>query len=237
MSANTGTAIVQMAYEDAGKCSVGTTISAAQASRGFDRMMDIVNLWATQGLKVWLQQDIAIPLTAGQTTYVLGPGGDVNMPRPLQTLQGYYLSSPSTSQSQQPLVMISRDEYTRLIQPSVTGAISSFFPDKQATFLAISMWNTPDVEAAAGVVHVICRVSIPNTSTITDQTAFPQEWVIALRWALADEVSVGMPKEVQDRCSQRAGAYRTALEDFDVEDAPTRFVINPRGYGAGNRFH
>ena len=34
---------------------------------------------------------------------------------------------------------------------------------------------------------------------------FAQEWRIALRWGLADDIATGQPQAIMDRCAQRAG--------------------------------
>lgn len=233
MTIQNGAYLVTKAYEDAGLMTLGGTPNAAQMTRGLDRVNDLINLWATQGLKLWLQEDISVPLTAGKTTYSMGPGGDVNMTKPLSVFQGYYLTS---TQSRQPLTILSRDEWTRMSQTNVLGAINSFFPDKQLTFLYVSFYNTPDATAATGVAHMITRVAQANFVLSTDTIGLPVEWYLALRWALADELATAQPVEVQNRCAQRAGAYRTALEGWDVEDAPTFFQPDSRTQYAAGRF-
>lgn len=225
--------VVTKAFEDAGILTLGGTPSSDQYNRGMDRLNDIINLWATQGLKLWLNEDIPVTLVAGQTTYSMGPGGDVNMTKPLSVFQAYYLTS---TQSRQPLTILSRDEWTRLSQTNVLGSLNSFFPDKQLAFLYVNFYNTPDTTAATGTAHLITRIAASNVSSILNNVDFPPEWTIALRWALADELATNQPKEIQDRCAQRAGAYRTALEDWDVEDAPTFFAPDSRIQYAGGRF-
>lgn len=233
MTIQNGAYLITKAFEDAGILTIGGTPTTAQFQRGLDRLNDIINLWATQGLKLWLQEDLALPLTAGKTTYSLGPGGDLNMVKPLSVFQAYYLTS---TQSRQPLTILSRDEWTRLSQTNVLGSVNSFFPDKQLTFLYVSFYNTPDATAATGTAHLITRVAATNFVATTDTVGFPPEWYIALRWALADELATSQPAEIQNRCAQRAGAYRTALEDWDVEDAPTFFQPDSRIQYAGGRF-
>ena len=63
---------------------------------------------------------------------------------------------------------------------------------------------------------------------LTDETAFPLEWSMGLRWGLADELATGQPQAIMDRCERRATAYREKLEDWDVEDAPTSFAPDQR---------
>jgi len=226
MTTGTAGAIVQKAYEDAGLCALGQVINAGQLARGIERLNDIINLWATQGLKLWLQQPVTVPLVATQGTYSLGPGGDVDMTKPLSILQGTYITQQLV---RQPLVVMSRDEYTRLSQiQNVFGSINSYFTNKEVTRLLVTFWNFPSVQAATGTCEVLCRLSAPNVVLSADTAGFPPEWTIGLRWALADEVCVGQPDAVQARCAQRAGAYREALEGFDVEDAPTYFQPDSR---------
>lgn len=233
MTIQNGAYLVTKAYEDCGLLTIGGTPSAAMMARGLDRVNDLINLWATQGLKLWLQEEVNLPLTAGKMTYSLGPGGDINMVKPLAVLQAYYLTSTA---SRQPLTILSRDEWTRLSQTSVNGAINSFFPDKQLSFLYVNFYNIPDATAATGSVRLVLRTANSNFTLSTDTIGLPVEWYIALRWALADELATAQPKEVQDRCSLRAGAYRTALEGFDVEDAPTFFTPDTRTQYSSGRF-
>lgn len=229
----TGAYLVQSAYEDAGMLTIGGTPTPAMTTRGLNRVNDLINLWATQGLKLWLQEDVPVPLTTNKTTYSMGPGGDVNMTKPLSILQGYYVTSTSV---RQPLVPLSRDEWTRLASTTTAGALNSYFTDKQLSFLYVSFYNTPDATAATGTAHLITRTAASNFVLSSDTIGLPPEWYIALRWALADELATAQPVEVQNRCSQRAGAYRTALEGFDVEDAVTFFQPDTRTQYSGGKF-
>jgi len=230
---STASYIITKAYEDAVLLTKGSTPSTTQMSSGMDRLNDIIALWATQGLKLWLQEDLTLTLTAGKTTYSLGPGGDLNIAKPLSVFQAYYQTSTG---SKQPLTILSRDEWTRLSQNNIQGALNSFFPDKQIPLFLVNFYNTPDAQAATGTVHLITRTAPTTVVTVNDTIQFPPEWTIALRWALADELASGQPAEVQARCAQRAGAYRTALEDWDVEDAPTYFTPDSRMSQATGRF-
>lgn len=227
MTTGTAQALIQAGYEDASLCPVGSSISAGQLSRGLDRLNDIINLWATQGLKLWLQQIITVPLVTSQETYTFGPGGDINMVKPLAMLQGTYVYNNG---QRQPLTVMSKDEYIRLSQINQDGSINSYMTTKELPLLKVSFYNPPDNQAATnGVVQMLARVSAPNMAIAADNVQFPPEWYIALRWAIADEVCVGQSEAIQNRCAQRAGAFREALEGFDVEDAPTFFQPDPRG--------
>src|SRR6266404_2431817 len=176
MSDGTAGAIVQAAYEDAGLCAVGSSISANQQARGISRLVDMIQLWGTQGLKLWLEVPTLITVVAGQNTYTLSPTGSVAMVKPLAVLQGTYITSGGV---RQPLVPMSRDEFTRLPQYNQNGAINSYMTQKNQTNLTVYFWSTPDATAATGTCEVLVRKAVPNPTIAPDAMAFPPEWSIA----------------------------------------------------------
>lgn len=221
-ASNTPSAIIADGYFDAGLIQAGDEPDSEQIANGMRRLNDLINLMQTQGLKLWLLSDTAVPLVANQSTYTFMPGGDVSMTKPMRVLQGYYLSSTG---SRSPLTVLSWEEWLRLSQTTGNpGALNSYFVDKQATVLNVSFWLTPDATAATGTAHVLLQQQVTNFINLTETMQFPQEWRIALRWGLADDLATGQPQAVQQRCAERAQAYRAMLEDWDVEDAPTRFT-------------
>lgn len=228
-SINTPSRIIQLAMQDAGLLQQGDTPNSEDYAEHMGRLNDMVNLWQTQGLKLWLNQDFPVTLIAGTPTYFFGPPS----PKPLRVIQAYYADQ---FLNRRPLIALSRDEYTRLSQVTQLGQINSYFVDKQQITLNVTFWLTPDVEAATGVAHLIRQEQVTNMVSLNDQMNFPQEWFIALRWGLADEICTGQPQAIMDRCASKAGAYRTALEDWDVEDASTSFQVDQRTVQDRGRF-
>ena len=229
---NTPYAIIHDAMRDAALLQDGDTPNSEQLTTYMRALQDIINFEQTQGLKLWLQVDTSITLVASQQTYVMSPTGDVVMTKPLRALQGYYLDS---SNVRRPIYPLSWDEWIRLSQTTNTGAISQYFINKKPTTLEVSFWLTPDATAATGTAHLLLETQITNPISLTETMNFPQEWRIFLHWALADEICTGQPAAIMARCQQRAEMYRTALENWDVEDASTSFAPDmQRGYARGN---
>jgi hypothetical protein len=234
-TSNTAYGIISDAMQDAGILQDGESPNSEQLSNNLRRLCDIVNLWQTQGLKLWLWEDIAIPLTEGVNSYILAPGGVVDMTKPLRGLQGYILSA--VGNSRRPLTVMSWDEWMRLSQVTGNnGMVSSFFIDKKATQLIVYVWNPPDAVEATNSLHILLQTQAVNPVNLEEDMSFPQEWRIALRWALADDICTGQPQAIMDRCAQRAIAYREALENWDVEDAPTYFAVDSRMTQGRGRF-
>lgn len=232
-SFNSPARLIEYAMKDAGLLQRGEVPDGEHYAEYGNRLLDLINLWQTQGLKLWLQRDLPIPLVAGKTQYTLSLTGDVVMTKPLRVLQVYSLQ---TSGVKRPLTIISRDEYTRLSNIGQTGAINSVFVDKQQLAVVLNFWLTPDATAALEVGHAILQYQVTNFTTLTEGIEFPQEWFMALRWGLADDICGGQPQAIMDRCSQRATTFRNALEDWDVEDASTFFQVDSRGQGATTGF-
>ena len=229
---NTWDRIVREAMREAGKLQDGQDPTSEQYARYFPRVQDMVNLWQTKGIKLWLWVDQSITLISGQATYTIKSGGDVNLPRPVDLVSGYYSDSNGV---RRPLTSLSWDEYDRLSQVSQTGALNSYFLDKQALQFNLSFWLTPDAQAATGTAHMIVKQTVTGPVALNDVIGFPQEWFIALYWGLADEICGGQPQAIMDRCQARAATYLTLLEDFDVESTSTFFTPDARAGASGFR--
>jgi hypothetical protein len=231
---NTPFRIIATAMWNSGLLPHGEDPTPEHYAKYIDRLNDMVNFWQTQGLKLWLQQDIAVTLVAGNNPYNLGPAGTIIATRPTRVIDnGYYLD---TNNVKRPINMISRDEYTRLSNTVQQGPITSYFVDKKALNLVVYFWYVPDATAALGTAHLTIQQQIANLVSLNDNTVFPQEWFMALHWGLADEICTGQPQSIMDRCEKRATAYRIMLEDWDVEDASTIFTPDNRSQQNASSF-
>lgn len=235
---NTPKVIIDTAMRHAGKISEGSVPTSEQYAMYMNDLNRLINLWQTQGLKLWLQTDLSITLVAGQggpgSPYTIYSGGDVNMTKPLRIQQGYYLESGGANR--RPIYPLSWDEWMRLSQTTQLGAVAQYFVDKQATSLNVYLWLIPDAQAATGTAHLLTQQQVVDPISLTETMNFPPEWGIALVWGLADEIASGQPQTIMDRCQGRAAVYRAMLEDWDVEDAATSFAPDQRtgGYNRGS---
>lgn len=236
---NTAYGIINDAMVDAGLLSSGQRPSSDQVANYLRRLNDIINLWQTYGLKLFLQQEVSFPLVAGTGLYQFGPTvitpPGIVMPKPSRVLQGYVLIA--NNGVRRPLVCLSVDEWERLGQVTGNqGAINSYMVRKYATYLEVDLWLIPDITEALNTCVLLMQLQPTGPIFISDTTSFPQEWRIALRWALADDICTGQPQVIMDRCSRNAQMYREQLDGWDVEDAPTYFAIDQRMQVGTGRF-
>lgn len=221
--------IIADAMFDAGLLEEGQSPNSEQLTANMRKLQDLINYLQTQGLKLWLNTDLSITLVDGTGTYKLGPiadGGTVNMTKPLRVLEAYYLDA---NDNRRPLVPLSWNDYIKLSQVTQTGAINSYFVNKQQLTLDVFFWLIPDATAATGTGHVLIQQQVTTFISLTETMNFPIEWRMALRWGLANDICTGQPQAIMDRCAAMSTFYIDALEDWDVEDAPTQFQPDARG--------
>jgi hypothetical protein len=230
---NSADRIIRMAMEDAGLLEDGADPSPDQSGRYLQRLNDIVNTWQVEGIKLFLIQDIPVPLTQGLSLYTFGPLGTTVMARPLEIVDAYYSSSTGV---RRPLIPMSRNDWDRLSTITSQGAINQYFVDKQTTIMNVYLWNPPNQTSATGFFHPVFRTQSTNFVAITDTIMFPIEWYMALRWALASELTTGQPDSIVTRAEQKAMQYKIVLEGWDVENAPTSLQPDPQGGYGRSRF-
>lgn len=261
---NTVQRLVKRAYFEARKLGEGDDPDSEQLATGMERCNDMINLWQTQGLQLWNEQDLAFSVTAGVSLYPqvaiingftmkplrvkeayfeFGSGGTIiqtDSGIAIQTDAGVQLltsSGISTNSTMYPLIPLARSDWDMLGSRSSPGTITSYYVDKQPAVLNVNVWQPPSAAfAPSGQVHLVIQQQQSNSVQVTDQMAFPIEWFLALLWGLADQLSGGQPQAVQDRCEKKAAMYFEILTDWDVEDAPTSFAPDPRAQYSQGRF-
>lgn len=222
--------IVRQAMLNAGLLQPGNYPSSQALADYTSRLNDKFGVMQTQGQKLWLEEDLLVPLVQGQVLYTIGPGGNVDRVKPLRVKQGYYIEQSGTSR--RPLgkdgTGLSRQEYKILSNPNEEGQIQEYYVDKQRDTLNVYFWLAPSAQAVLGEAHLIIHNQIDEVVNIKDVVDFPSEWSNALHWALAEEICTGQPEAITQRCERMAAKHVGMLQDWDVEDADTRFQPDQR---------
>lgn len=231
-ASNTIQGIINDAMHDAGLLGEGEEPNSQQFADGGRRLQDMIQLWMTQGVKLFLNNEINFPIQTGVNLYTLGPTGTVITPRVTQVLEANVVNPQGI---RRPLVPLAWEEWMRLSQiQGIQSTISSYFVDKKENYANFFVWNTPDATEGMNTLQLHVRQAFNEIQNLNEKMQFPAEWRIALRWGLADEICTGQPNAIMQRCAARASAYREALENWDVEDAPTTWAMDPRSdYRAG----
>ena len=231
-SDNTPLSIIEDALLDAKLIQEGQTPSSEVYAQHMRRLRDLVNLEVIKGVKLWLLSDQSINLVEGTGTYTIVSGGSINLTRPLQVLQAYWLSENEDVRRE--VSLIAWHDYLLLGAPESEGSVNSVMVDKLYDRFRILCWPLPDATDAAGTLHLLLRTQVTQFIELDETIQFPPEWRMFLHWGLAAEICTGQPDQVIQRCEGKAQMAREALEGFDVEDTSVRFEVdmsrgNPQG--------
>lgn len=216
---NTADRIIRMAMKNVGMLAEGQNPSTENQTDYLARLIDLINLWQTQGIKLWLNRLQTVTLVAGTGDYVFGV-------QEKRVLEGYYINAQNIST---PLIPWAWSDWNRQPNKTAQGTINAYFIDKQLSQTILHLWQVPDGNAALGSCQFLVQDPVTTPPDLTTTVAFPNEWYMALQWGLADEISSGQPQVLVDRAARKAAAYRAALEDWDVEDASTSFAPDIQG--------
>ena len=69
--------IISRALKDIGALEAGETPAPADAQDAFDMLNDMLDQWSNEQMMVYYKTEIIFTLTAGQTQYTIGPGGQI----------------------------------------------------------------------------------------------------------------------------------------------------------------
>lgn len=228
-TSNSAYGIIRDAMQDAGLLQEGDDPNSEQLATYMRKLCDIINLWQTQGLKLFLLDEVSVPFVSGQISYPVNPAAGLIPTKNLRILQGRVQNA--SGQLLRILTSLSWNEWNTLPHDQ-TGSVTGYFVDKQVTSLVVNTWPIPDDNEASNQAIFLVHTQAANPYNLESDVSFPQEWRIALRWGLADDICTGQPEAIMQRCQSRAEAFRSALEDWDIEDTEVRFGVADSGYAA-----
>lgn len=211
---------------------LGVTPNADTLTNSAQSLNIMIKAWQSQGIKLWTIDEYTLPLVAGQNTYTIGPAGpDLTANKPLKVIQAWLRNIQSTPNIDTPLQLLSKQEYNILGSKLSTGTTNSVFYDPRVTNGILYIYLTPDAITATNFqLHFVAQRPMTDISIGTDIPDFPNEWMQALIWGLADELAIEYGCHINQRqeIALKADKYRKELEDWDVEYSSTLFTPDQR---------
>ena len=202
----------------------------------------VVKQLITTGLNLWKTQELVIPLTTSQTVYTLGGVNSTPMydsldtnfttpiiDKPLKVIQGWYRNNIDVPPVDVPLTQFSKNIYNSLANKTQTGVSNSFMYDPKITSGNLYVYLTPDVITATNTnIHLVCEMPFQDVVTATTALDFPNEWLNALVWNLADQIAIeyGLPINVRQEIMVKAKLYLEQLQNWNVEPTSVYFSMS-----------
>lgn len=230
--------IIALALRKLGVLEIGDTPDTNTLNNASMSLNLLIKQMSTEGLKLWKNTELIIPLTANQTSYVLGGTSSALMydslaptvaitDKPLKVIQAFYRNTTTTPVIDTPVMLLSKQEYNVLGSKASTGTANSIFYDVKALNGILYVYLTPDAYSQSNLsLHVVAQMPLNDVTASTDVPDFPNEWMNVLIWNLADQLAIeyGVPMNYRQEIMQRAMLYKSQLTDWDVEPSSTFFA-------------
>jgi hypothetical protein len=237
--------IISLALRKLGVLEIGAVPDTDTIDNAAMSLNLIIKQFSIEGLKLWKNSELIIPLVTNQSSYILGGSTSTLMydslnptvaitDRPLKVIQGFYRNNSVSPYIDIPVTVISKQEYNVIGSKFSTGTTNTIFYDTKKLNGVLYVYLTPDVNASTNMeLHIITQLPLDDLSTALAIPDFPNEWMNCLVWNLADQLSLeyGVPMNSRQEIAMRAGTYKTLLTDWDVEAASTFFAPDFRSTG------
>jgi hypothetical protein len=221
----------------------GQTANATQITFGSEALNTLIKFLQSKGLQLWTYAQVQVPMVINQFTYTIGPSGaNVTTVRPLRIFDGCFIRFTQAGITQDtPLTLLSRVDYLRQTAKNTQAIPNSIYYDAQINtaggvtspstgYGTLYVWTNP-VDAVRTIFLNVQR-PIYDMNAAGDEFDFPAEWFLPLRYGLAvlllDEYEV--PEDRAKRIIAMADRYHIDVQDWSVEEQPTRFQADTTPY-------
>ncbi len=128
-----------------------------------------------------------------------------------------------------PLIQVARQDYNQFGNKFQPGLSNQYWYDPKLGTGILTIYNVPEDNLRE--FHGIIQTPIQDMVTSTDNFDLPQEWFQAIKWGLADELSLeyGCPPDVRGEVAAKAAKFLEDCFDFSVDEASVYFSIDPSG--------
>jgi hypothetical protein len=233
--------VIALSLRKLGVLEIGDTPDSATLTNASLSLNLLIKQMSTEGLKMWKNSELMIPLVSSQTVYTLGgatsdvmydvDNGGVITDRPLKIIQAFYRNVSTTPYIDTPVMTLSQQEYNVLGSKGSTGVANSLYYSTKKLSGLLHVYLTPDSYVAANLeLHCIAQMPLDDLSSALDVPDFPNEWMNCLVWNLADQLAIeyGVPLNYRQEIGSRALLYKNQLTDWDVEASSTFFQPDMR---------
>jgi len=192
----------------------------------------MVKQWMPEGIKLWPLSEVSFPLVVNQTSYTVPPSGCyVTYSKPLRLLQAWIRNNVASPAVDIPLMIISRQDYNVLGSKFSTGIANSIYLNPGQFSATIKLFLTPDTTTVSTyTVYTVVQLPIDDISAADSVPEFPNEWMQALVWGLADQLALeyGLPVNHRQEVLAKAEKYRELLVNWDIENESVYFTPDLR---------
>lgn len=195
----TASDIINGALKDVGALAAGETAEPEDTSDALELLNQMLGQWQATGLNVYAQKDVSFAAT-GATSYTIGTGGVIDTTRPTEVISAFWRSN---GQDYDLTVINAFQDYQRIGSKSFAGVPGAIYYQAAYPLGKVYVYPIP----ASGEVHLTVQESLQTFASAAETVTLPPEYMLALRYSLAEMLKISYP-EMQPR--------------FDIEKAAAK---------------
>lgn len=194
------------------------TPTASQAVGALTKLNDLIESWNIDPLKLYSSTQRLMPFVAGQQSYTIGVGGNLNIPRPDDGITSAYVRSTFQVPSQQqdiPLQVLTAQKWADIPVKGMTGT----FPYAvwfDMTYPLITAYVTPIPTSSNYSLMFLDNNSIDALSLNT-VLSLPPGYKRALKYGLYIELAPSYQIDVPQTIISLAASSKASIDRKNVE--------------------
>ena len=203
--------VLDLALKDAGVLGEGETASAEMLADTFATLNQMLALWQTDNLFVHgMVENSFVP--DGAVSYTVGVGGDLDMARPDAITSAFWRKDGLDY----PIRLLTTfEEYETLCQKTQAGEPCLAFYRTSYPLGTLYVYPQP----SSGTIHVTSKIQFPTLATTASTITLPPEYIMPVRFSLAEYVCLMNDAEVKPTLGRMAMNARRALRRVNVRIA------------------
>jgi hypothetical protein len=211
--------IIYGALRKIGAVPVGDTLSAEDGTTGLEQLNALLDVWSTEHLAVFNNNEYVLTLQAGKASYSIGSGGDFDIPRPLRLSGAYTRLQPTGTTVDYPCTEVDFTRWSKIgikSQPGPWPKVMYFntsFPLAELIF-----WPVPSQNAE---FHLWVDMVFSQFANLTDTVSLPQGYMLALQTNLALLLAPEYGVEPSPQLQDQARATKKALKALNATPTAT----------------
>lgn len=219
--------VIKGALRLCGVIAQGQTPDASQVSDAAEALNVLVKAWQAEGLPLWCMKTASFTPVASTNSYTVGVGETVDTQKPLKLYHAWYRDN--TSDVDVPITLLTQQQYDSLSNKSQEGTVNQLYYQPLLSTGTIYTYLTPDSSFASNkTIYFRFQRPFADFDADTDYPDFPAEWIRALKYGLADEISLeyGVPKDVRQELRLKAEMFKEEALGFTEEEGSFFFQID-----------
>ena len=195
--------LIADAMSDLGILAAGEVPASDDSVSALRALNRLIDGWKINRLLIYTTTRWTWTLVSNVAVYTVGPGGDVNMPRPVPTNQVRYYDSAITPLIERPLAMLTDDAWASLKAKGQTNSIPTlYYYNPTYPLGTLTLWPIPTSATLVGVFYA--PEAVEELSDVSTTIILPPGYRRMIVKNLAVELASSYGKQADPSVQQAA---------------------------------